>query len=161
MRYLLCYFVLVICAGPSTTYSYAQAMVSGHADISVCDVPGTNQVVVTGGHIVSEDQAPDGHTHTGVVVQGVISRYTIAARCDEDFGGSSIATCANSTNEVDGSVACTTTGGGPCSNSYRSKTIPQHNPASGAINLGPEFSYCAAGDCIGDPGCSPFQGICY
>lgn len=161
MKGLSCLFLVTVFTGFLTADAFSQPMVSGFADISVCDVPGTNQVVVTGTHLVSETDAPEGHTHTTVVVNGVISRYTIADRCEEDFGGSSIATCANSTSDINGSVACSTTGGGPCSNSYRAKTIPKHNPIGGAINNGTFFSYCAAGDCIGDPGCSPFQGICY
>lgn len=161
MRYFLSHcLVLVICTGLSIAYSFSQ-VVRGHADISVCDVPGTNQVVVTGGHIVSEDQAPTGHTHASIVVQGGISRYTIAASCEQDFGATTIATCADSTSQVNGSVACTTTGTGPCSNSYRTKTIPKHNPVGGATNSGTDFSGCVMSDCQPDNGCSPFTGICY
>lgn len=144
-----------------TVSAYAQ-MVGAFADVTVCDVPGTNQVVANGVHAVDEFNAPQGHSHFEVKVLGTLRKYTTTSRCAQDFGFSTADSCVKAFTEVNGETACSTFSGGQCTSHFRARAEPVHIPLFDETeNQGPSLSPCATADCLGDPGCSPFRDYCF
>lgn len=136
------------------------AMVSGFADVTVCDVPGTSEVWASGVHAADEYGAGATHTHTNVTALGSLRKYSSEYNCGQNYNWLQADTCSKSFTVINGETSCSTQAGTNCISWFRAAVTPTHSGGSASV-VPTQVSPCASGDCQGDPGCSPFRECCW